>query len=326
MEIIPDELSITEASSKIVTQSNVITSARYDFDSTQIDIISMIISQLERTKQGVPRVTYSISLKDMAELTNKSLNHQQLRGATENLGNRPFNIKHSSDRYQQIWMFQSVVYILGEARIEITLSEAIIPYLFDLKDNFTRFRLVSSLGLNSKYAKRFYQFACQWKNVGTIIKTIDEIKIMLDLKDPTGKKKEEYTNITTFKTRVLETAKKEINQNTDIHFDYKMIKIGRNYRKIKFIIGTRELSKIQLPIDFKESVETQKQIKAITAYGISEHTAKVIAKRGYKVWEQAVNDVKEAIRTKKLSIEIDMASYLIGIMKNKGILPKSATL
>ena len=39
-------------------------------------------------------------------------------------------------------------------------------YLIDMKNNFTSCRLQSIFSLPSKYAKRIYQIASQWKDIG----------------------------------------------------------------------------------------------------------------------------------------------------------------
>lgn len=48
--------------------------------------------------------------------------------------------------------------------------------------------------------------------------TIDEFKEMLYLKDPKGKLPEQFERISSLKKDVLDVAKKQINEHTNIHF------------------------------------------------------------------------------------------------------------
>ena len=62
--------------------------------------------------------------------------------------------------------------------------------------------------------------------------TILKMKEQLGLYDPkTGEEK--YTEFTTFKRKVIEVAKKELN-STDMKFSYKFMKEGRSYQWIEF--------------------------------------------------------------------------------------------
>ncbi|TDE08668.1 replication initiation protein [Dyadobacter psychrotolerans] len=307
-----EETSILE---KVVLQHNAITSGRYEYNATQLDIMFMLIAQLG--KNDLPDKIYKIYVKDIESLTGKQWNHQQFKLATEGLGSRTFSIQ-LENRYRQMWMFQHVDYIDGAAHIEVRLSESMRPYLFDLKNNYTRYKLKAALACTSKHSKRLYQFACQWRSVGIATMRISELKEMLYLKDPKGIEKEEYTDISTFKKRVLDVAKREINQSTDINFDYKLIKEGRAYTKIKIFVNFQEMS--QTLIDFNEPIDYQLNVKAIMAYGINEQTAKIIAKKNFKDFENVVSEVKEGIRTKRINLDKDLPSYIIGTLQKKGIL------
>lgn len=50
------------------------------------------------------------------------------------------------------------------------------------------------------------------------------------------KGEEQFTEITAFKNKVLEIAKKQINEHTDIQFDYELIKKGRAFHWVTIYI------------------------------------------------------------------------------------------
>lgn len=305
------------SSEKKIVQHNAITSGRYDFTACQLDILFMLLATLG--KNDPPNKVYSIHIKDIEAITGRKWDYMQLREATEDMGSRMYQVE-TPQSYEQIWFFQSIKYQKGHGYFDVKLSEDIRPYLFELKNNFTVFQLKSALSCTSKYAKRLYTLACQWKHTDPI-KTMEigELKEILYLKDPKGKTKEQFTEITAFRTKVLDIAKRQINEGTDMQLDYELVKRGRSFKYIKFYINVQKVS--QLQIDLNESVEYQKQVRNIMAYGIAETTARQVAKRHYADFEVVVKDLKKLLSEGK-KIE-DTAAYLVGVFKNKGIVKQS---
>lgn len=234
-----------------IRQHNAITAARYDYSACQLDLLFCLLSQLK--KEDSPDIPYRINIGDVERMTGRQWNYQQLQEATADMGSRMFEVE-SEKTYKQLWMFQKVEYIKGQGCLEIVLSKFIRPYLFELKDNFTSYQLHSALKLSSKYAKRIYQLASQWKDIGeTKAYTIDELKLMLKLKDPHGKQPEQFEKFSQFKARVLDIAMRQINEHTDIKINYNLIKQGRSFHSIRFYTNAQQPK--QLPIAFDQPVE-----------------------------------------------------------------------
>jgi plasmid replication initiation protein len=248
--------SITEAA--VIRQHNVITSARYDYSSCQMDILFYLISQLGRHDD--PNHEYLLHIKDIEQLTSRQWNYQQLREATADMGSRMFEVE-SEQSYKQLWMFQRVEYLKGKGCVQIQLAEPIRPFLFNLKENFTSYELHSALKLSSKYAKRIYQFVSQWKDKdATPTYSLDEFKQMLSLKDPKGKQVELFQNISQLKARVLDVAVRQINEHTDLRIDYLLFKTGKAYDRLRFTIARQQTR--QLPIEFDRPVEESRSQSA----------------------------------------------------------------
>lgn len=301
---------------KTYKQHNAITSGRYDFTSCQLDILFMILSSLKEDE-----MTYTIRAKDIELLTGREWNYQQLRKSTEDIGSRMFEIE-KVDSYKQIWLFQSVEYLVGQGAFEIMISEPAKPLFFELKNNFTHFQLKSVLGCTSSYAKRLYMLACQWRTIGRFPKPIPiiELKKMLGLVDKKGK--EQYTQIGQLKEKVLDVAKRQINEHTDISFDYELFKRGRSFEYIQIYVSMSKDKPKQLEIDYTQSINEQKNIRTIMAYGISNEYAKLIVKDGYNEFIKFVEKVND--RALKGEIKVENApAYIIGAYQKKGVLPKN---
>ena len=309
-------------SEKKIKQHNTITSGRYDFSACQLDILFMLLASLDESDEVSKQ--YHIRVKDIELITGRKWNYQQLREGTEDMMSRVFEIQMPQG-LRQIVLFTTVQYLDGTGSFYMKINEDARPYFFDLKNNFTLLELKSVLGCSSKHAKRLYSLACQWRGTGGHTYSIGELKEILGLKDPKGKEPEQYTKVSMFKKQVLDIAKRQINEHTDIVFDYELLKMrGRSFDTIKLFCGFSK-PKLQLEIDFKGDIEKQKKngellqkIANIKAVGIRDDLAELWAVKYWKQFVEEKNKLLEAIQKGK--IIDDRAAYLAGIFKKKGYL------
>ena len=314
-----------------VRQHNAITNARYEYSEMQLDIFLYLLSSLRKDQsEGV----YEISVPEMAKLTGKKYNYQQLRLATEGMGGRMFEIPNETDKkgrqvWRQMWMFDRVDYIHGMGIIEVKFTQTIQPYLFDLQANFTSFQLYSALRLSSKHAKRIYALCSQWKDKGETPKQdIDEFKRMIGLLNDKGD--QEYTEVTMFKKRVLDASVKQINQHTDLEIGYTLEKKGRSFKNITFTVKAQPLA-VVLPISHEPA-------KAGAApAGVSEsqyQNARLLLEKWNIKRADVVNQIMQSaelvqevnkfayeLQTGKVKVEKNVAGYLLtrlGLKAPKG--------
>ena len=241
-----------------VRQHNAITTARYDYTACQLDLLFFLLSKLRR--EDKPNQEYQIHMSEVVAMTGREWHYKQLKEATESMGSRMFEVENDQS-YVQLWMFQKVEYVKGQGYLRIRLSEDIRPYLFELKNNFTSYQLFSALKISSKYAKRIYQLASQWKDIGeTKTYDLDEFKLMLKLKDPKGKEPDQFQRISDLKAKVLDIAVRQINENTELKIGYTLLKQGRSFHAVRFYV-TKQQPK-QLPIPFDETPEEAKLLMA----------------------------------------------------------------
>ena len=225
-----------------VRQHNALTNARYDYTELQQDLLFFIISKLNPDN----REGYSLSIMELSKLTGKKYNAAYLHKATADMGSRVLEVL-TEKSYEQIWMFQRVKYHLGQGIIEFDFTKHILPYLFDLKNNFTSFELAAALRLTSKYAKRIYPLCSQWKDLGETKKyDLQDLKKMLGLLDDKGN--ERMKQLIDLRTNVLDVAMKQINEHTELHVSYKLEKVGRSFKNIVFTVKSQALAE-PLPFD-----------------------------------------------------------------------------
>lgn len=303
---------------KTIIQSNAITAGRQDLSACEMDIFFIILSKIgTQSAKSIFRI-YST---DIELITGRKWNQKQLRNATNQLGEKKIEIKSKID-YTRIWMFQSVHSFFGKGYFEVLLSEPIIPYLEDLKNNFTVMGLKAALAISSKYSKRIYSIACQWRNARAGQKhfQLEEFREMLGLKDPNNLKEELHERISDLKVYVLDIAMKQINEHTDIKIEYKLIKQGRSFTGIDFLIEEKKLP-LQNQIDFNKDLEYQKNVSTIEQYGLDRESAEIIALKHYEDFSSTVDEVNEKIRQGKITITGGSpVAYIKGVFQKKGVL------
>jgi plasmid replication initiation protein len=255
-----------------VRQHNAITNARHDLSSVQLDIYFMLLSLLR--SGDTQNTKYEIGVLQIEEITGRRWNYQQLRDATAGLIGKVFEIEEN-DGLLQVAMMSSAKYLKGKGKIQLTISEDLKPYLVDLKNNFTSFQLYCVLSMSSKYAKWMYVQFSRWKDVGYYSYELDDLKILLNLKDPKGKVPEQYKQWGQFKDNVLEPSVRQINELSDIHISFQIEKKGKSVHRINFTISPVGRFQTIIPFEMDDSDREGIQLKN-KMYSIGIQDAKII--------------------------------------------------
>lgn len=119
----------------------------------------------------------------------------------------------------------------GVWEAELTCTESAKQYIFNVeKLNYLRYKLKNIINIKSRYAYIMFLYIWENKYHGTWEVPLDELKRILNCDN------EEYCKqFKVFNDRVLKRIHKEINEVTDIQYDYETVKRGRSVVAIKII-------------------------------------------------------------------------------------------
>lgn len=308
-----------------VRQANVLTESRFNFSAVQLDIYFYLLSMLRKNDE--PSKEYEIHVTHIKELTGREWHYNQLKDSTKDLVGRVIEFYDNEGNFCQTALLASAKYMKGKGCIKVTVSSVLHPLLFELKEQYTSFELYCALAMSSKYAKRLYMICSEWKHNETTKKgdaisrmyTIDELRYMLELTDPTGKEPDQYKQWSEFKEKVLDVAKNQINQYSDITMLYNAKKLGRSYQMVQFFI--KKGNSHQLLIDFKQEdlhlhvEEINRKVMLVEKYGLNENQAKTVVRRFDKAM---VNDVLAAVDIAKKAGKVkSIAAYTVTSLTNK---------
>ncbi|MFD1885124.1 replication initiation protein [Paenibacillus wenxiniae] len=212
----------------LVTKSNNLIETPLKLGVVEMRIVIVLISTLSPHDDDFKPYRFKISeFAKMIGVKNKNI-HQQIKDYTYSLMSQPFYLH---DNLQVTWL-ASAEYFPGEGVVEVEFSPKLKPYLLQLKEKFTTYRLIDIIKLKSAYAMRIYELLKQYERIGSRTFTVQRLKELLGIED-------QYPVYADFKKRVLVKAQQEINKHTDISFSFEEMKTGRKITEIKFLLSSK---------------------------------------------------------------------------------------
>ena len=118
----------------------------------------------------------------------------------------------------------------------IVFHENMMPYISQLKKQFTKLKLKEMFGFSSFYSFRIYLMMMQFRETGFCKISIDDLRYTLDLN-------EKYHLFADLKRRVIDTAIDEINEKSPYEIKYDLIKKGRTYTHLELKFKPKKESK-----------------------------------------------------------------------------------
>jgi plasmid replication initiation protein len=236
-----------------IRQDNAITRASYDMTALEKNILYVLISQINANDAADK--SYFISAREIMDRTGDEIDVKCFKRATKQLVTRYFETWIEPNKLLQATFISAAVYHMGRGVIEIDVNKRVLPLFVDMKQRFTTMQLNTALSLNSKYAKRIYEFMSMIKGMKDPTQTISvvDLKKMLMVINKEGK--DTYPKFSDFKKRVLDPAEKEINalKETDLTFSY--LAIGDKNSEYSRTSGRKKITSIKFSVSPQQVTE-----------------------------------------------------------------------
>lgn len=222
---------------KDIIQSYILTVAKYDSNIYVKRILTHIVNANQNYIEGLrlggtiinieedlfKNREYTLDVKELLQ-GEKDKNYKRIYDAFDYLQSKFFVYEDSEIRFRV--PFVNVVYAKKRSgTIRFRISELIYRAFSDYTKGFRKYELQVSLSLTSVYSIRLYEFLSG--QTQPIIKTITALKDMFQVQD-------KYKQINDFIKRVIEPAKKELDEKSPYSFEYKINKTGRKFTSITF--------------------------------------------------------------------------------------------
>nr|WP_101944639.1 RepB family plasmid replication initiator protein [Lactococcus lactis] len=265
MSIIPEKqenqkqvLTLNELSKRKVVEHNSLITSIAKMDKTPLKMFELAVSCINTEEPPKDNTVY-LSKRDLFAFFKVSDNdkHSRFKQAVEKMQKQAFfQIKEEAGKgfkFKSIVPIPYVEWTDYNDEVKIEFHREIMPYLINLKKNFTQHALSDIAELNSKYSLILYRWLSMnynqyehysvkggrraeqveaYRNPSISIK---ELRIMTDTVNS-------YKQFTRFNNDVLKTPLDEINAHTSFNVTYDKIKKGRSIDNIVFHIEKKRMA------------------------------------------------------------------------------------
>jgi hypothetical protein len=206
--------------------------ASYKLSTQEQRVILFLVSLIKPEDEDFE--DYSISIKEFADLVgvHHKGNYRDVKEITKKLIGKVFTIQSQDEELQISWL-SSANYISGKGLVTLSFDRKLKPFLLQLKNRFTNYRLHQIMQLKSSFSIRIYELLKQYQKIGVRVFDIE------NLREKLGIEKEQYKNYNDFKRYVILVAQEELAAKTDISFKFEEIKVGRGVGKIRFFVKVK---------------------------------------------------------------------------------------
>lgn len=215
----------------IVTKSNHLIEAGYKLSLNEQRLILSAITQLDGRKPIPKDNDFTITAAEFSRAFDIPLKqaYETLEDAASRLYERDIKTydREAKTRGRFRWV-DCVKYWDGEAKVTLSFSRHIVPYLTLLHQQFTSYELKQISQLKTAYAIRFYELLVQFIKTGERHINLNKLRELLELKT-------EYPRFYDFKKRIIAPSMAEINATTNLAVEWDVVKKGRTITGLFFV-------------------------------------------------------------------------------------------
>lgn len=246
---------------KNLIQSYILTTAKYDYTAYEKRILYRIIELMQELTEGRKlNQKYSVQTNIFGDVDvqmpvsaflkdEKDMNYTLAKKSLENL-----NMKRIKYEDEGVWKLLNLIerpeIYKKNGVVSFRLHPLIASVFLDFSKGYRKYELKTAMQFESVYAMRFYEILSGQKKPLTYL--IDELKEMFGLTN-------KYKETKDFIRRVIEVAKKELDEKSPYSFEYQINKQGKKFHSITFY-------PIHNPVhqnEFLEQRELQKQLSLL---------------------------------------------------------------
>lgn len=234
--------------------SNWLVNSRHEFSLLEKKMVYCIINQLDVTLNPQRDLFDNLYFKIPVATFGTDYSFHALRAAINKIVGR--TITGSDEGKKYAFALSPIPWAeLKNGVVELMLQAKAVPYFIDLKkQGYTAYELDVAMSLTSVYSQRLFELLSRWKDTNKWYGVdIEKFKFLMGIdKDKAYNGAVANGNI---KTRILEPARAELAEKTDIEFAYHFEKEGRKFKTINFDIYTKKLIKYIDTADAKADVK-----------------------------------------------------------------------
>ena len=223
----------------LIVKSNQVIEASYTLTTIEQRLILSAIAQVPKGEEISDDVLYPLTTKNLVKLGGDGkASHKEFKDAVNRLYERSIVLRDGDESDSFRWIQEKVFKASTVAFIRF--SKPILPFLSNLKAEFTKYLESDIVGMSSPYSIRFYELIMQYRSVGHREISLENLRWMFQLQN-------KYPVWADLKKRVIEQAIKEINEHSPYNLTIEPKRTGR------------KITSIVLKFQDKKSLKTPKE-------------------------------------------------------------------
>ena len=245
-------LTLNELSKRKVVEHNSLITSIAKMDKTPLKMFELAVSCINTEEPPKDNAVY-LSKEELFSFfkVDDSNKHTRFKQAIAKMQEQAFfeikEEKNKGFKFRRILPIPTVEWTDYDDKVMIRFNQDIMPYLIELKQNFTKYALSEIMELNSKYSIILYKWLSMnynqyehysnkggrraeqvesYRNPSISVKELREITDTVN----------EYKHFPHFENWILKKPLEEINAHTSFNVSYEKIKKGRSIDSIVFHI------------------------------------------------------------------------------------------
>jgi plasmid replication initiation protein len=221
-----------------VNMSNALARSAHSLNLSEKRIIAACIAktdQIPNMEKVQQRGAWLVRLSaaDYAETFGLDMDtaYAQLQSASKNLFRRYIRTTRPTRKGVEIYECRwvgGVRYHKGEGWVELDWWHEVVPHLFNLKSDFTKYKLKQASALRSGYSWRLFELLQSWQDTGRYETPIEDFCAAMEVPESYLK------NFKLVRTRVIEPAVQELIEKNNLLITWTTQNAGRKVIGLSF--------------------------------------------------------------------------------------------
>lgn len=200
----------------------------------EMRVFNLAVSRLNPTRPLDQNRRFEFTVKEFLSantgILDKNNAYENVKEAIKNLSRVWVPVKPLEGySHSEVSLLIRRDYTENQGRFMIEFHEDVMPYLAEIKNNYTSILLETFGTLKSEYSLKFYEILSRWAFKGKFHIKLEELRDLLNVGDSYNR----YNNLNQW---VIKPAIKEINIKTNLNVTVKTIRTGRSITELEFTI------------------------------------------------------------------------------------------
>lgn len=314
-----------------ITRSNTLISAKYKSTLTENKIMVLALKKAKRDEYGRPTITFTTAeIKKVMGRDDGSF-YTQLKSVAKAMTGRTMFIE---DKEQHSFKFINIIHTaeFENGKFTVNFTPEMNNYLDDLKSNFTTMNMGILVDFTSNYAYRIYEllktqaYRVDKDNtplridynlselklaIGCVNTQEERVQKEMDRPNPdfdyivnSVAKEKHFDKWYDFRVNVLDVAKRQINEKSDLEIDYEPVRSGRGGK----VVGITFV--IKKNVNYNEiEAKTEKENEILLKNGTSVVETGKVPEDFNERFEEIMDYIDIRVSSKDIKTFLKVADY-----------------